>query len=113
MGVTVAKMGRVRCRDGRKRVSFAACAFSQNPIATSIFVANLVGQELREISVGAPWVQRCHAPTNFCHALPMLKTGQIRMEKATRAHFFVAHQKVRYNTAQPNDGCVGQGMEGE
>jgi hypothetical protein len=35
------------------------------------------------------------------------------MEKATRAHFFVAHQKVRYNTAQPNGGCVGQGMEGE
>ena len=41
MGVTVAKMGRVRCRDGRKRVSFAACVFSKNPIATSIFVANL------------------------------------------------------------------------
>jgi hypothetical protein len=41
IGVTDCSMGRVRCRCGRKRLSFAACSRSQNSIATSIFVANL------------------------------------------------------------------------
>ena len=55
MGVTVAKMGRVRCRDGRKRVSFATAPQVPKSMRESVisdlypeqsdgYVANPVGQ---------------------------------------------------------------------
>jgi hypothetical protein len=33
--------------------------------------------------------------------------------KSNKGALFCSAQKVSYKTAQPNGGCVGQGMEGE
>lgn len=48
-GRTDAKMGKVRCRGGRKRVSFAACCRANSCIATSVVSAQRSGQPEFEI----------------------------------------------------------------
>jgi hypothetical protein len=49
MGEIDAKMGSVRCRDGRYRLSFAAWCFSKSCIATSVVSATRSEQPEFEI----------------------------------------------------------------